>query len=255
MGQTRLGYIDGKVQRGRGKCARVLGQTYDVHRLTNSSNGSIIGTVPFIPDFQMYLTPAKKTIVENQKFDLLVFEGECDNRRLQLGDVLVETSYENDEGIWAFAQARPRQESLFVRCETICFISKPNTAAGAASQQPDSGVTVGKAWAGTSRSIEPFLKLVNGLYTFSKTVDAGPASIPCGIQPLNRVRDGTIPKLPTTQYRTHHLIYVPPIKGEQLNEQWRINASASDRYEIMSVHNTDMTGLIGSICIAEKLAN
>jgi hypothetical protein len=255
MPKTRVAYIDGKVQYGKGRAASVLGQTYNLWRLSDKSNGSVISGKPLFANVPLYLEKTSKSIVENQIFDLIAYEGVIDNRRLQKQDIFVETGYETDFGTYIFAQRRPvpPYKSIFMRAETYCFITRPYTAAGAVAQQPPSGVLVQPAYGGTTKGIEKYLTLNDGLYTFSEEAVAG-ASIPCGIQPLNRVRDGSIPNVATKQYRTHHLVYVPLIPGEQLNEQDRINASASDRYEIMEVHSTDETGLSGYICIVEKLA-
>lgn len=245
--------FDRVIQRGRGVAASLLGQTYNVYRLTGSTDNSVISGTPALTNFPARIRKAPKLALENNTFDLETFAFTCDNTWLDKQDVLVEQGYENDAGIWVFAQERPTRETVCVRAETLCFISRPYTAAGAVAQQPSSGTSVSTSWGGTHKGIEKYLTLTGGIYSFSETASAG-ASVPCGIQPLNRVRDGSKPKVPTVQYRTHHLIYVPLLPGEQLNEQDRINASASDRYEVMEVHSTDMTGLSGYICIAEKLA-
>lgn len=247
-----LPVLDFAIQKGRGAVASALGQTYTVYRLTNQS-GSVISGQPLFPAFPARLRKATKVAIENTSFDLECFTATCDNEAIQKQDVLVENGYESDNGIWVFAQERPTRETIWVRAETLCFISRPYTASGSVAEQPASGVTVQTSWGGTSKPIEKYLILTNGLYSYSATATTG-ASVPVGIQPLNRVRDGRIPKVPTTQYRTHHLAYVPLLPGEQLNEQDRINAANGDRYEIMEVHTTDMVGLSGNVCIVEKLA-
>ena len=255
-GPTRVKYVDGKIQYGRGRAANVLGQTYTVYRLGPKSNGSILNGKPVYNKFQMRGEKSSKKALENATFDLLAFTFEVDNLKLERGDILVETGYKSDNGIWMFAQDRPTRESVFMRVETKCFISRPNTGAGSSAQQvAGSGVVVSRAWGATYKGIEEYLTLAGGVYTFKSPPDATMgATIPIGIQPLNRVRDGTIPKVPTKQYRTHHLVFVPLVIGEQLNEQDRINAATGDRYEIMEVHSTVEVGLSGYICIVEKLA-
>ncbi|MDE2099949.1 MAG: hypothetical protein KGL39_22035 [Patescibacteria group bacterium] len=245
--------IDEATQIGRGVAAAIQGQPYEVYRRTSASNGSVISGTPLYTNYPVYFTgKAKKVEVENTAFDLLVFEGHVDATYLQKMDVFVETGYRNDGGIWIFAQSRPVEPSLFVRAETLAFISRPYTEAGSVAQQPSSGVQVNTGYGGTRIGIEKYLLLENGIYTFSADATTG-ASIPIGIQPLNRVRDGSIPKVPTKQYRTHHLIYIPMVKGEMLDVQDRINAANGDRYEIMESHSTAPTGLDGYITICEKL--
>jgi len=250
--------IDDAIQQAQGAIGAVVGQTYDVFRMTNTTSGSILNGPALYTGFPLSPAKAQKKHIENTTFDLQVFVGTCDNRDLEIGDVLVETGYEAlENNIFIFAQRRPMGVSLFVRGEVKGFISRPNTGAGSSSQQtPGSGVVVDDAWGGTYKGIEEYLTLTNGVYTFQSPPDASTgATLPIGLQPLNRVRDGTIPKVPTIQYRTHHLAFVPMLNGEQLNEQDRINASSSDRYEIMEVYASADAGLDGGyILIVEKTA-
>lgn len=247
--------IDQAIQRGRGAAASVLGQTYSVYRLSNQ-NGSVITGTPLYTEFPLRLIQAaQKVAIENTAFQLMVFEGIVDNRALVKGDILKETGYENDAAFWIFAQERPTGISVFVRAETTAYISRPYTLSGAVDEQPGSGDPFAKAMAdygGTHIEIEKPLVLASGMYTFSE-VDTRGASVQVGIQPMNRIRNGSEPKVPTRQYRTHHLIYVPNTPGEAIEPQDRINASIGDRYEIMETHNTSPSGLTGNICIAERM--
>jgi hypothetical protein len=244
------------VQQLRGVEGAIIGQTYNVYRLTSASNGSVISGIPLYTNYPMYLKEkAMKVVVENDAFNLLVWEGKVDNIDIQLGDFFVEVGYGNDKGIWVYAQGRPMHPNIFVRAETRSFITRPYTLAGSVAEQPgpaDPDVVVQQAYGGTHIEIEKYLTLANGQYTFDPNATVG-ASVPVGIQALNRVRDGSIPKVPTKQYRTHHTIYAPLIPGEMLDLQDRINASAGDRYETMEVHSTGSTGLYGNIIIAERM--
>lgn len=253
---TRIAYIDGKVQRGRGKASNVLGQTYTVQRLSAAVNGSITNASPLYTGFPASVAKASKMKIENQTFDLQVFTATCDNRNLQIGDLLTETGYGSDGGAFTLAQKRPLRETILVRTESSITITRPKPAGGQASQQPLQGSTIAPGYLGVNKAGEWPLTLANGMYAFEPT--GSPAVVPCGLQPLNRVRDGAkgdaAGRLPTALYREHFLAYLPLLPGETLNELDRLNFGNSDRYEVALFFTSAQRGFSGYICIVEKLS-
>lgn len=248
---TALAQIDGAIQLGRGAAASVLGQPYTVYRLTTQNNATT-NAAPVLTAFPMFLRRAKKINIENEAFTLLVMQGTCNNQYLKEQDILVETGYEEDEGVWCFAQARPTQPSLFVRVEQTCTITRPIPKGGAEVQMPASGAIAGPGYAGIPKSNEYVLNLSNGMYSFEANT-ATPAAVYCGLQPLNKVRDGSSLGTPTDVSRNKFLVYMPNLPGELLDFEDRINMMNQDRYKIDEVFTTDVTGLSGYVLIVEKM--
>lgn len=254
--------IDQAIQITQGQgIAQVVGQSYDVRRLSASTNVSISSNAPIISAFptsiRRYTT---KVALENATFDLLSFVAVCDNRALQLGDEFTETGYKAMEsGVYVLAQMRPLQETIWMRTESNIAITRMLPSAGQESQQPASGWVAqapGTIGAVDKRS-EQVLTLKNGTYAFTTTPGATPAGVVCGLQPLNRIRDtskGTVAgKWPTALYREHFLAYMPLIPGEEIVELDRLNFPNSDRYEVMVKYTSEQTGISGYILIVEKL--
>lgn len=255
VGPTFLQIIDQAIQTGRGAAASVLGQTYDVRRLSPTTNVSISQNVPVISQFDSRSRRiVQKVAIENQIFDLIVFNMTCDNTSLELGDVLNETGYEAESGdIFTIASFRPTRETLAVRTESNISISRPNPSAGQAGQQPAAGAVATEGYGGVWKANEKNLVLINGLYAFSTESGATPATVWCGLQPTSRMRDASSPKFPFTEYRTEYLIYCPLLPGEQINPLDRFNFGGSDRYEVGIVYTSETTGLSGYICKCEKI--
>ena len=254
---TEIQAIDTALQAGRGAEASVLGQAFTVQRLTNTTSVGVSSTVPVYQNFPAVLRRfTSKVGLENEIFSLLAFNFICDNTYLKTGDLLTNTGYGSEPmGIFTIASKRPRRETIAMRTEWNIFISRPIPLGGAAADQPTSGAIVAAGYIGTAKAQEQILTLTDGLFEFTADPGAQTAAIPCGIQPLNRVKDAKLPKLPTALYREHFLAYVPVLPGEQLNELDRLNLPNSDRYEIALIFSTDTTGLAGNICIVERLAN
>jgi hypothetical protein len=256
MAGTQISRFDQKLQRGLGKVAAKIGQTYDGYRLSSATNVGVVSGTPILPSFRAATRrTTKKVALGNAAFDLLTYVVDCDNRQLQLGDTFVETGYKTDGAVFTYAQQRPMQETIWLRTEFNIFISRPSTRAGASNQQPESGALAQPRRAGTYKGIERILKLANGDYSLSTLGESGvtPANVQAGLQPLNRIKDGKEPDLPTTLYREHFLAYLPLMPGFQPNELDRLNFPNADRYEIALVFTSEDVGLSGYICIVEKL--
>jgi len=254
---TRIQYIDSKIQYGRGKAASVLGQPYDVYRLTPNTQNSMMATQPYYGNFPIrFRRTSKKIAIEDQTFELLVFVGLCDNLKLKIGDLVQEVGYEAEEAnIFTFVQARPTRESLFIRCECASFITRPYPSAGAANQLPPSGPVEVFGWGGYQKATEQILTLVNGQYGFTSDPGSTPAAaVQVGLQQMSHIRDSNAPKFPTTAFRERFQMYIPPTPGEELNELDIVNSGNGDRYQISTILNTPDAGVAGWITIGERMA-
>lgn len=254
--------LDGIIQMGGGIDAGINGQPHDVRRLTcpSPANTSISSQDPVLEGFPCVMRrTTSKVKIEDAIFDLVCFEGTCDNRLLELGDLFQETGYKaRANGIYTFVQARPTRESLFIRTESNIAITRPMPTAGQMAQQPASGWAAAPdlTWGGIDKVNESVLTLCDGVYAFAG-VNASPASIQCGLQPINKIKDTSrsvaAGKWPVALYREAFLAFVPFLPGETISELDRLNFPNSDRYEVMLVHTSEETGVNGYVCIVEKL--
>jgi hypothetical protein len=255
---TLVEQIDAAIQQGIGAGASVVGQTYDVRRLDPMTNGSISSNTPIFTGFPCTLSKTTKLYVENEFFTLVAFIADCNRLNLQLMDELTETGYgAMENGVYVVAQKRPLGPTIVMRADMACTITRPMPTAGQASAMPASGFVEQTGSSAPEKSTEQILTLTDGLYAFSNPPIVTPATVQCQIQPTHYVRDGGLLNVPTEFYREKFYIYVPDLPGEQLDERDRINFSNSgqttDRYVIMSLLNTEQTGLSGYIIVAEKM--
>lgn len=252
---TRIAYIDGKIQYGRGKAASVLGQTYNVYRLLPTTSVSVLAQNPLYANWPARIRRTTDVkAIEDQIFKLLVFRATFNSLNFLVGDVMQETGYKAQaEGVYVFVQSRPTRESLWMRAESNCTISRPTPTAGQAAQLPASGALIARGYGGYVKDTEWPLTLTNGRYAFTDIPGMSPATIPVGIQQELRVADSREPKFPVTAYRERFLIFIPPTPGEEINEMDRVNAGNGDRYQIASILQTASVGVSGWICIAERL--
>lgn len=250
--------IDEAIQQGLGAAASVVGQTYDVRRLSATTNGSISANTPIFTGFPASLRRAKPIAIENFTFKLLCFEATCNRLPLQLVDELTETGYNAmPQGVYVLAQMRPLVETLLMRVDATCTITRPMPTAGQASTMPPAGFVEQTGMSAPEKSTEQILTLTNGLYAFSNPPVVTPATVQCQLQPYDRIKDGRVLGVPTEFYREQFFIYVPELPGEQLDERDRLNfpisGQATDRYVIMSIYTSELTGLSGYIIISEKM--
>lgn len=244
--------LDQIIQVGRGAAASVVGQTYSVYRLTDTTSNSIFSSDPVLTEFPAKFDKAKTADIENVTFELLVCALTCDNTNLQIGDVLKETGYKADGGQYVLAQTRPLKPSIFVRVERDVAISRPSPAGGNASQQPDSGAQLAPGYLGITKSGEEILTLTNGLYAFASSGSV--ASVPFGLQPQNRVRGEHKPDIPTQVPEVQFVGFLPFLPGVQILENDIISSDAQDRYVVVQVYQSDDIGLQGYIVILKKMA-
>lgn len=258
LGPTALQQINQAIQTGRGAAASVLGQGYDLYRLINTTSGSVVSGTPALTQYQCSMRKTQdRNAIENAVFELPIFEGTCNALPLVLGDVLVENPayYEGTGSAYVFAQARPRRENLFVRCEFNISITRPNPKGGQSGQQPSSGNIVQDPYTnygGNTKANELLLVLNNGLYSFSTSGTL--AGVPCGIQPQNRIRSPHKPDFPTQVPETRFCGYVPLLPGVQIVENDILSLPNADRYMVLEVYTSGNVGLEGYILILSKLA-
>jgi hypothetical protein len=249
--------IDSAVQQGNGAAAAVTGSQYSIYRLNENSGGSVFDGTPLATNFPMYIKPAGKNLVENDPFNLQVKIAICDNRILQLGDILVETGYESEEGnIFIVAQIRPTNytySTIVCRAEATVSVTRPQPLGGQSGQQPQSGWIAAPGYMGIDKQNEFGMVLQDGGYFFTQNQLPSLAGVPAGLSQLNRIRDGSDIKIPTAFYREHFVIYVPLLTGIQIQEFDNFNFPNSDRYKAASVYTSEATGFSGYICICEKM--
>lgn len=252
---TYLPQLNQVVQLGRGIASSVLGLTYSVYRLNSASTGSVVGSQSLVyPAYQMYFNKAQKTKLENETFNLLAFAATCDGTKLRVGDILVENGYESDGGMYCVVQLRPMKQNMIIRVEMASAIERPHPAAGAAENQPTSGAVAMPLYGGLTPANRYEVTLNNGLYNVLEQGIGAVASIPIGLQPINRVKDGHKPDLPTVIPRSHFIAYIPPTPGYMPSELDVIKGVNQDSYEIQQVYSSSPVGISGNIVIVEKLA-
>lgn len=258
LGPTDLPGIDNDIQDARGDAAGVLGQTYDLYRLTGTTNNGIISGTPLYSQYQASIRKTNdRKALENTVFEIQVFEALCDNRSLSLGDILVENPayYGGSGSAYAVAQKRPRRETILVRCESNVSITRPNPQGGQAGQQPASGnvfMSPDTQYGGIWKQTESLLTLSGGLYSFAATGQL--ASVPFGLQPQNRARSAHKPDFPTQVPETRFVGYLPLLPGVQIVENDIVNMSNSDRYMVIQPFQTASTGLNGWVLLLTKMA-
>lgn len=251
--------LDQVIQVGRGVAAAVIGQTYGVYRLNNTTQQSVTSNPPVagLSAFPCrFRRTTSKLAIENEVYSLICFQGTCDNRQLAIGDLLYETGYEAmDAGYYTYAQARPTRESLFMSTPFTATLTRMHPHAGQAEQQPtEPGEWIDlDGYGGPDRPSESVLVLQNGFYSYQNNANLHPASVQVGMQPIRRIRDGNSLGTPgTDMFRVEYLFYCPELPGEQINELDRFNLGSSDRYEVSQIYSSEYTGLAGNICVAEK---
>lgn len=255
--------LDEAIDQGLGVVGAVVGQPFDVYRLSDTTNVGVLENDPIYTSFPINLRRyTLKVAIENTTFELLTYVANCDRRQLQLMDLLVTEGYGGDSAVFCVAQMRPMAETILVRVESNVSLSAIVPTAGAASQQPSSGNTFISGmdgWSAVWKSGEQILTLTDGEYAWSDpTTDPPPtpAQIQVGLQPNARIRDGNTLGVPTEQYREQFVIYTPITPGvflEEVKTRFNFGNASSDRYEIAKYFTSDETGLAGQIAICEKL--
>lgn len=246
--------IDLAIQLGRQAKADVMGQQYMVYRLAGTTAGSVISQSPVLTVNMRIKRVTSKQQFENATFDLLVFDARVNATVLKKGDVFVEFGYGADpEGVYTLVQSRPTRETLLIRTESNVSIVRPHPSAGSSESQPASGAVFASGYGGVQAPSAETLTLDGGLYSFGN-VSGTLASVPCGLQPLGKPRDGRKPEIPTLLQREFFLAYVPLMPGVALQENYELKFPTADTYVVRQVYSSDKTGVAGWIAHVEKKA-
>lgn len=234
------------IDNARGIAASFVGQIYDVYRLNKRSNGAIVSASNrIIASFPCKMTRNTVALADEQaKIYELVYQGLCDVSKLQIGDVLVETGFRSDRGMFVLAQERPLKPYMFVRVE----INGAITRQSAVQAEP----LLGRGpYQGTSKGYESVAQLSNGMYAYVH--NGTPAQIPIGIQ-IDR-RMGQQPrgfKLPTANKLEETSCYVPFLPGLQIQPTDMLADANGNRYLVHGIQ-AYTSGLQGYLLKAQKL--
>jgi hypothetical protein len=253
---TNVQYLDSVVQGLRGVAGSMDGQTYDIRRLSGSTNVAIASNAPVISGFQARPLKAHREFIEGTTFELLAMEMACDNRTLLRQDVATENGYKSDGGVWTVAQMRPLDPTIWIRTERVATITRPMPPGGRASQA-SSGNSIAAGYLSSNKKDEQVLTLTNGVYAFAES-GATAASVQVGLQMSSRVRDGskddaggsTSDPLPTAQF----IAYIPLVPDETLRRLDILNIGA-DRYAIQKLSGSGEVGLTGYVCVCDQIAS
>lgn len=247
------GSVNNWVQYGRGYAASFLGADYSVFRLGPGTNGSIIAGTPVSTIARGVFARWKREMdIENEVFNLLTGAMTMDCRNLKVGDALVDNAaigLPDPFSIYMIADLRAYRQNVVIRCEQTAVITIPTPHAGGAGSMPASGSVYQPNYGGVDKANEQVIMLQNGVYT----IGGGPAaSIPMGIQPLNKIGHHHVFNLPTDIKRQMFTGYCPLLPGVQLYETMICNMSNGDRYEIVQFYFTSV-GLQGYMLLLEKV--
>jgi hypothetical protein len=242
---------DKLVQRGRGLVGRYVGQSFNGYRLTNQT-GQLVQGAPTVSNFRAKMTHYTGSAeIENANFGVETFQAVGDDRKLEIGDVMVGFGYGNDTS-YCVAGMRPLKHLIFVRVEQNCSLTKPYDVASAADQMPSGSATVYTSiYAAQGQFKEIPLVLNSGIYSWSESGGTA-AMVPVGLQPHNRLREFPKTDLPTELRREFFVAFVPLLNGVQIVENVVINCGNGDRYKVMQVY-IGQFGLVGHNLILQKL--
>jgi hypothetical protein len=248
-----LAALGSGLQKMRGGFAGAYAPSFSVYRVSSATpaTGVLSGTSSGALPITLERT-VSRGVLENQMFEVLSFAGTCDNRNLNLGDLVQQAS---DGGVYCFAQYRPPEDSIFVRCESLATFSRPMPDGGRSDQQPASGAVYEDAYFGEYHAGEWPLTVTAG--SFAYVTPAGSpvsAAVPIGLQPTSRVRDEQQPQIPEGAFHAEFFAYIPPLKGLTLSQRDRIYVPGSAGYQIISLYSSQQVGLIGTIAKLETLA-
>lgn len=243
--------INDAVQVARGAAASVVGQTYNVYRLRNTTSGQIVSGSPLYTGFPAKLTHwTKPADIENDALGALLFAATCDNTYLEPGDVFVGYGYGSDLAMYVVADERPLKQTILVRCEQAATVTRPASPVDTLTLNAGRP-TIVSAYAGVTKNTEQTLILTNGLYSFATSGTT--ATVPFGLQPKFRLREMPPSKLPTDTRRENFIGFLPVLPGIIVEENDVISSgSAGDRYRVEQNYISEY-GLQGQILVMEKL--
>lgn len=230
--------IDDAFQQVRGAMASVFGQTYDVYRLSSttdptgivSTSSRVASAVPAI--FKAKAKGIDLEIATSIKF--LSFWSTVDIRDFIEGDVFVQRSdsyhYERTTYVLIARRPSPRQ-SIFVACPApYATLSRPESN----PQHIDSGRVPQSV---PIKEREWPLTLAGGYYSFQQS--GTPVSVPAGYA-FTRARgypksDTALGELYDDTERSIWDMFLPNLKGQPLIPRDIVTGGNGDRYEVVAV--------------------
>jgi hypothetical protein len=264
MSQSLNPWLSNLVYGALGTAAGIIGPgsgvAYNVYRVNGNTSTSIISPNSLvIPRFNMYMQrTTNKVVLENAVFDLMCFEAKCDGTKLEPGDILEEIGPNAQEGAYycvAAIRNRLPYRTILIRVENTSSLERMKPGAGAISQQPTSGsvsVLTTQGIGATTVEGRLHLTLDGGLYQMLAIGDGSLASLPVGMQPLGRIKEGTKLGLPTEYATPSFLLYVPPAPGFQVANLDIIKGSSSDTYMVQRTYYSGNVGMVGTFAYVSQ---
>jgi hypothetical protein len=229
-------------------------QGFKVYRLSPSTPAAgILSGTPVLTIPASLKRTVSRGALENQLFELVTFDATCDNSQLVLGDIL---EYPDDGSIYCYAQYRPPEDPIFVRCDAPAFLRRPTDAAS------DAVGTVTQ-WTATTGADEVTqanalaMTVTNGAYAF--VAGGSTATIPIGIQPTTRARPGHAEAVPTSTSIERFVGYAPPLGVPSSavpireNDVFEIQDGSDVAYVVEQVYASGLVGLVGTVMLLNKI--
>lgn len=250
---SRIRQLDQLLQRAKGKAANVYGQTYDQYRLSNQTpNSGILNGLPIASSVAMSLKKAQKTVIEGESFSILTMNAMVDNRNLQIGDLLLETGYEANAGVYAVAQIRPLRATLLVRCEQTGYIIRPTPLGGNANQMPPSGASWNQQYGGYAEGSQQYATIQKGTFTFAPS--GAMAELAFNLTPTNRIREMRDPKFATQVANQQYLAWIPAYPGLEIRETDYFQLTDDSlKLKIVQLYQPQNVGFTGYTVIVEEM--
>lgn len=230
---------------GRGEAANVLGQPYDVYRITATSNGDVIATANRIAQNVRVLRKARRVqpdaVESPAAMGTLFYQLVADFRNFQVGDVFVQMDAAYGSGHtevagteqfngFVLASHAPIKQAVGARVTTLVQVKRQ-------SAEPDAR----QAWNTTNDATLP-LVLANGSFSLGAAT-ATASLIPAGMLPVFRPQGQRI-DAPGMPQQPLIAFYMPPLPGFQLLEGDRIIAQDGSRYVVLNPYGQDV-GIVG----------
>lgn len=249
--------IDRAVQIGRGVAGAVLGQTYDVYRLSAattqtgiiSPSSLLYASVP-----AMFERLTSKADVEIESFvKTLFFTAKVNMTAFLPGDVFVQRSdtYLPDRGVFTCVASRPMPHvPVFVSTPIYATLTRPESNPNHidAGIAPQSVPIAAAEWPLTITTGSP--------YPYSFQQIGQPATVPIGMA-MQRAReypksDSMDGELYDDVRRSVFDVFIPLLPGQPIITRDIITGSNGDRYEITGIQ-TSTASFFGQLVTAQRI--
>jgi hypothetical protein len=243
-------------QQNQGLIASINGEYTTVYRNATNVNRSLLDSDPIFTVFPALLTrTTTRTQIENSMFELLMFQGICDSRYLQYGDLVVD----NASGeMYVYGNRRPRTAAMFVRVETLVTIGMPFNPGSAARTGRAPGGNFVPNYGFARNDISRPLTLTNGTYAIGAPGDPA-AQLLVGVQIKNQIGSPHDPGIPNAILKSNFALYVPPLTAANgtdltppMRENMIVSVVGSDTQYVVLSCATNMQGFVGTVCIVQK---